>query len=184
MRHLSRITCLSLIAAAAWAWAAGAQTLDAVLQAKIDEQVKTIKALAADPIIVKAVKEHNAALTPEKAAMSQVKWKTLSMLDPWIRTFSKNEAGVLLKSKKTTAMVEAFLSGADGLKVAFLSKPSGWSHKGNPKHEEPLSGKNWQGTIELDGSTGLQQIQVSVPVLEGDKPIGSLVAGLSLSKLK
>lgn len=66
----------------------------------------------------------------------------------------------------------------------FLSKPSNWSHQGKPKHDEPMAGKTWQGGIELDESTGLQQIQIGVPVLEGDKPIGWLVVGFSISKLK
>jgi len=46
-----------------------------------------------------------------------------------------------------------------------------------------MTGKNWQGAVEVDESTGLQQIQVAVPVLDGDKAIGSMVVGLSLTKL-
>jgi hypothetical protein len=47
-----------------------------------------------------------------------------------------------------------------------------------------MNGKTWQGTIEVDESTGLQQIQIAVPVLSDGKPIGSLVVGLSVSTLK
>ena len=72
----------------------------------------------------------------------------------------------------------------DGTKAAFLSKTTGWSHKGKPKHDLPMSGKSWQGPVEVDESTGLQQVQVAVPVLDGGKPVGSLVVGLSLSKLR
>jgi hypothetical protein len=78
---------------------------------------------------------------------------------------------------------EAFVSGADGGKVAFLGKTSNWSHKGKPKHDQPMSGKTWQGQVEVDESSGLQQVQVAVPVLDGGKPIGSLVVGLSVGKL-
>jgi hypothetical protein len=166
------------------AWTVQAQSVDATLQAKIDEQVKSIKAIASDPVVVNAVKHHNSSLSPEKSAMSQDKWKSLSMLEPFVRSFTKNEAGAFLKSKKTDVYTEAFISGADGLKIAFLSKTSSWSHKGKAKHDDPMTGKTWQGAIELDESTGLQQIQVGVPVLDGDKPIGSLVVGLSISKLK
>jgi hypothetical protein len=88
-----------------------------------------------------------------------------------------------LKAKKTEAVSEAFVSGAEGTKVAFLAKTSGWSHKGKPKHDLPMSGKTWQGAVEVDESTGLQQVQVAVPVIDGGKPIGSLVVGLSLAKL-
>jgi hypothetical protein len=46
-----------------------------------------------------------------------------------------------------------------------------------------MTGKNWQGPVEVDESSGQQQLQVSVPVLDGGKPIGSLVVGLSVTKL-
>jgi hypothetical protein len=75
------------------------------------------------------------------------------------------------------------VSGADGSKVAFLTKPSSWSHAGKPKHDKPMTGKTWQGDVEVDASTGARQIQVSVPVLDGGKPIGSIVVGFSIAKL-
>jgi hypothetical protein len=160
-----------------------AEGLDPALQAKVDAKIKDAQAWAASPAIVNAVKAHNANLPADQAAMTQDKWKALSILDPFVRGFTRNEAGEFLKSKKSEIVTEAFVSGADGLKVTFLNKPSGWSHKGKAKHDDPMAGKTWQGTPEVDESTGLQQLQVSVPVLDGDKPIGSLVVGLSISKL-
>lgn len=157
--------------------------LDPAVQSKVDAQVKQIQAWAAEPAIVSAVKTANAGQPGDLAAMTQDKWKALSILDPVVRGFTKNAAAELLKSKKSEVVSEAFVSAADGTKAAFLTKPSGWSHKGKPKHEEPMAGKTWQGTVEVDDSTGLQQVQVAVPVLDGGKPIGSLVVGLSLSKL-
>jgi hypothetical protein len=153
------------------------------VQAKIDARVAEIKTWAADPVIVAAVKAHAAAVPAEQAALTQEKWKSLTVLDPLVRSFTKNEAGVFLKSKKTDWVTEAFVSDANGLKVAFLSKTSSWNHRGKPKHDEPMAGKAWQGAVEVDESSGLQQLQVSVPVLDGGQPIGSLVVGLSLSKI-
>ncbi len=46
-----------------------------------------------------------------------------------------------------------------------------------------MTGKMWQGPIELDESSGLKQLQIAVPVVDGGKPIGSPVVGLSISKL-
>jgi hypothetical protein len=162
--------------------AAGAD-MDPALQAKLDAQLKQVQAWAGDPVIVNVVKAQNAALPPEYAAMTQDKWKTLPILDPFIRSFSKNPAGEFLKGKKSDVVSEAFLSGADGNKVAFLAKTTSWSHKGKPKHDVPMTGKTWQGAVEVDESTGLQQVQIAVPVLDGGKPIGSLVVGISISKL-
>lgn len=160
-----------------------AQGLDAAVQGKVDAITKQVHVWAADPAIVSAVNAYNTAPPADSTAMNQDKWKTLSILDPSVRAFSKNAAGTFLKSKQTEVVSEAFLSGADGNKVAFLAKTSSWCHKGKPKHDVPMTGKTWQGPVEADESTGLQQLQVAVPVLDGGKPIGSLVVGLSIAKL-
>lgn len=163
---------------------ARAQGTDPVLQAKIDARMAVVKAMAADPVVVQAVKTTNATARPEYADMTQEKWAGLSVLDPLVRPFTQNDVAKVLKTKKVDEMSEAFVSAASGVKVGFLSKPTNWSHKGKPKHDVPMTGRAWQGVMEMDESTGMQQIQVSVPVLDGGKPIGSLVVGLAISKLR
>jgi hypothetical protein len=162
---------------------ASAQTVTPAVQTKIDAHLKQIAAWAAEPNIVEAVRAHNAALPPEQASLTQEKWRAATVLDPVVRGFTKNPAGVFLKSKKTDIVTEAFVSDAAGLKVAFIAKTSNWSHKGKDKHDVPMTGKTWQGPVEVDESSGQQQLQVAVPVLDGGKPIGSLVVGLSVTKL-
>lgn len=160
-----------------------AAPLDADVQKKVDAMVGTVKQWAADPIIVNAVKARNANPPAEVKSMTQDKWKAASVLDPSVRGFTKNAVGTFLKSKKTAVISEAFVSDASGCKVGFLGKTSGWCHKGKAKHDKAMAGETWQGDIEVDDSTGLQQVQISVPVLDGGKPIGSLVVGLAISKL-
>lgn len=151
------------------------------LQQKIDATFKEIKQWASDPVIVNAVKAQNASLSAEYAAITQEKWSSLTVLDPLVRSFTKNDAGQFLKSKKTEAIGEGFISDANGNKVAFLSKTSAWNHKGKPKHDEPMAGKTWQGALEVDASTGLMMVQIAVPVLDGGKPIGVIVVGIKAS---
>lgn len=161
-----------------------ADGLDPAVQAKVEAKLKEVRAWAAEPALVAAVKEANAQPRADVAGLSQEKWAALTVLDPLVRSFTKTAAGELLKTKKSDpAVSEAFLSAADGTKVAFLSKPTNWSHKGKPKHDVPMSGKTWQGKLEVDESTGLQQVQIAVPVVDGSQAIGSLVVGLSVSKL-
>lgn len=180
-----KTTLLTLVALAALITpTVRAEDLDAETQAKVTAKIEAIKGWAADATLVKAVKAHNEKLPAEVADMTQDKWKGLGILDPIVRSFTKNDAAAVLKAKKTESVGEAFLSAADGTKVAFLTKPSNWSHKGKAKHDVPMTGKTWQGAVEVDESTGLRQIQVSVPVLDGDKAIGSLCVGLDLTKLK
>ena len=161
-----------------------AEGLDPALQAKVDVHLKEAQLWATEPTIVKTVEAYNRNGSADSAQLTQEKWKGLSVLDPMVRNFSRNEAAQFLKQKKGPAVLEAFLSGANGCKVAFLGKPSNWSHLGKPKHDIPMTGKTWQGSLEVDESTGFQQLQVAVPVKDGaGKSIGSLVIGLSLSKL-
>jgi len=157
---------------------------DPALQAKLNARMETLKAWAGSPAIVAAVKAVNAKVPAEYAAMTEARWTDASVLDPFVRSFTQNEAAAYLKSSKAPEVSEAFVSAANGMKVAFLSKTTTWNHKGKPKHDVPMSGKTWQGEIEIDKSTGTQQIQIAVPVLDGGKPIGSLVVGLSVSKLR
>lgn len=162
---------------------AQAEGLDPAVQAKLDGMAKEIQSWAADPVLVQAVQAHNANPPADHVGVTQDRWKALTVLDPFVRSFSQNDAGQNLKRRKTEVVTEAFLSDAEGRKVAFLTKPSNWCHQGKPKHDVPMTGKVWQGAVEVDESTGLQQVQVAVPVLADGKPIGSLVVGLSLAKL-
>jgi hypothetical protein len=160
-----------------------AQSITPAVQARIDAQIKEITGWAADAVIVEAVRAQNTKLAPEAAGLNQDKWRALTVLDPTVRGYTKNPAAGVLKAKKSDVVTEAFISSATGIKVAFLAKTSNWSHQGKDKHEVPMQGKPWQGPVEVDESSGQQQLQIAVPVLDGGKPIGSLVVGLSLAKL-
>ncbi len=179
MAHTTRLLILAA-AVVSLAHEANAQGL----QAKIQARLPTIRALAADPAVVQAVKAANANPPAAYASMTQEKWAGLSVLDPAVRAFTRNEAAAAIKAKRTEEMTEVFVSSANGCKVAFLSKPTNWSHRGMPKHQVPMSGKTWEGQPETDESTGTMDVQVAVPVLDGAKPIGSIVVGLAVSKLR
>jgi hypothetical protein len=134
--------------------------------------------------VVTAVKAYNTAPSAEAKGMTNEKWKGLSVLDPFVRSLTKNALGEHLKSKRDEVTAECFVSGADGGKVAFLSKTTSWTHKGKDKHSIPMTGKIYFGPVEVDESTGVQVVQVGLPVLDGGKPIGSIVVGLAAAKLR
>lgn|SRR5262245_7343567 len=182
-QYVTRVFVIA-VAVGAFGSAANAQTVDAAVQVKLDNQVNAIRAWAADPVIVAAVKAINAGEPADNAAMTEDKWSTMSILDPFVRAFSRNDAAGVLKARKGDEVSEAFISAANGDKVAFLAKTTSWCHKGKAKHDAPMAGRNWQGPIEVDKSSGVQQIQLSVPVLDGGKPIGSLVVGFAISKMR
>jgi len=156
------------------------------IQGALDKQKAVATAWAADPIIVKAVKDQNAK--GPIAGMDNPTWKSVRRTDALIATFQSNEAGKTLKAKAdaTHGLVsEVFLNAAVGEKVAFVEKTSSYIHKGNPKFDAPFtSGATWQGNAEFDESSQTYAIQVSVPVNADGKAIGVLVLGINLSELE
>ncbi len=155
------------------------------LQAKLNVEIKRLIAFSADPKIVDAVKAYNATPpSPEAKAMTNEEWHSLTIFDPFVRTVGKNPLSEFLKGMRNDVIIKIFVSGADGGKVGFDSKTEHWTHKGMPKHEVPMSGKTWIGTVKLDDSTGLQLIQVALPVLDHRKTIGSIDFGLRADKLR
>ncbi len=140
--------------------------------------------MSTDAKLVAAVKEHNATPPAESKAMTQEKWKALPVLDPFVRGLSKNALAEYLKSKGEESWAEVFVSGADGTKVALFGKTTSWSHKGKEKHDVRMQGKTWVGQPEVDASSGVEQIQIGLPVMDGSRAIGSIVIGFAVSKLK
>jgi hypothetical protein len=160
-----------------------AAELSPEVRAKVDAKAAELRGWAADPVVVAAVRAANATPMAGAKEMTNEKWRKLTVLDPFVRSFSRNSLGVHLKGKQGPHIAECFVSAANGTKVAFLAKPTGWSHLDKDKHRVPMTGKTWVGPVEVDDSTGQQQVQVAVPVLDGGKPIGSLVVGLAVAKL-
>ena len=184
MRMISRTPGLAVLAAVILVSGAAAQPLAPEIKAKVDAKLKDLHTWTSDPALVSAVKAHNAGLTADEKAMTNEKWAKLTVLDPIVRSYTRNPAGAFLKNRRDETIAECFVSGSDGSKVGFLSKPSSWSHADKDKHRVPMSGKLWIGPVAMDESTGLQLVQVALPVLDGGKPIGSIVVGLAVSKLK
>ena len=183
---MKQAKCLFAAALALGMLAAGArgQTLSPEVKAKVEARAKQLQTLGSDPKVVEAVKAYNTSPSVEAKAMTNEKWKGLTVLDPYVRSFSKSPLGEYLKAQKDETIAECFVSGADGGKVAFLSKTTSWSHKGKDKHSVPMTGKVYFGPVEVDESTGVQLVQVGLPVVESGKPIGSIVVGLAAAKLK
>jgi hypothetical protein len=156
------------------------------IQGELDKQKAVIAKWAADPVLIKAVVDHNGKGPIQ--GMDNPKWKTVRRSDPMTKEFQSNSAGQFLKGKlegSSGLFSEAFLNGAQGEKVAFVDKTSSYIHLGQAKFDVPFtSGKAWQGKAEFDESSQTHAIQISVPVVKDAKPIGVLVVGVNLTSLQ
>jgi hypothetical protein len=180
--------CAPVAAIALMPTLAMAQTFEItpLVQAELDRQKQAIAGWAADPAIVSAVKEQNAK--GPISGMDNPKWKTTRRSDPMVKTLQGSPAGQYLKAKLEASggiFSEAFLNADRGEKAAFAEKTTSYIHVGQAKHDAPFStAKAWQGKPEFDESTQTYAVQIAVPVLDGGKPIGSLVVGVNLSHLE
>lgn len=177
------IVSLSLLLFSFQSAKAQTQSMSAEQSQKLDELIKQASELARHPELVAAVRDYNMKGRESTKDMDQDKWSKLTIMDPILKDIRSNATSKLLFTKKADVVSEAFVSGADGTKVSFLSKPSYWSHKGKAKHDEPMAGKIWIGKPEKDASTGLIQVQFALPILDAGQPIGSLVIGVAVNKL-
>ncbi len=155
------------------------------IRTQLDSEKRTLAKWAADPVVVAAVKAQNA-----KGAipgMTNRKWHSLKPEDPTVQAFQKNSAGVWLTKKMAASdgmAREAFVSGAQGEKAAFVEKPTNYIHMGEPKFDVPMTGHQWEGVPEFDKSSHSHSVQISTPVFDKGKPIGVLTVGVSMKMMK
>jgi hypothetical protein len=184
MKRVCKINLMAIVAGLFIGQAFAQTPPSAEQKAAIEKKFEALKVWGTDETIVAEVKSYNENPPDETKNMSQDKWKSLTVLSPEVKFFTKNKLGTYIKSKmKDGSVSEMFISSANGNKVAFLAKTTNWCHKGKLKHDVPMKGKTWVGNVEVDESSGIQQVQVSMPVLDGGKPIGSIVIGLAVDKL-
>lgn len=183
--HFSRVVAVTLMALPL-VTAAATFDMTPAKQEVLDKQKTVIADWVKDAIILKAVKEQNAK--GPIAGMDNARWKTLRASDDVVTSLAGNEAASFLRAKMDASsglVSEAFLSGAQGEKVAFIEKTSSYIHKGSPKFDVPFTtGQAWQGKPEFDESSQSFAVQISVPVVDAGKNIGALVVGVNLTKLE
>ena len=157
------------------------------MQPKIDTYKKQAASWAADPLIVKAVKEANAkGPIPE---MGNAKWRELKETDPVVADFVTNPTGQLLTkwmNADAKGINKVVLSGDKSQRVAFTSMPAIYIGKGRPNFDTSMNdGKVWQqDESKPDPSTNIDTVQISAPVKDGGKVIGVLLVSLTADTLK
>ena len=100
---------------------------------------------AADPVIVKAVKDANAK--GPIAMMGNAKWRQINPKDPLIRGFETNAAGQLATewmNEDPKRINKIVLSGNRSQRVAFTSMPAIYIGKGKPNFDVAYGGEVWQ----------------------------------------
>lgn len=158
----------------------------AKMQPRIDTYKKQTAAWAADPVIVKAVKDSNAK--GPIPMMGNAKWRELKEDDPIVKALVDNAAGQLMTkwlNADAKGINKIVLTGDKSHRVAFTSMPAVYLGKGKPNFDTSfIDGKVWQqGETKPDPSTNIESVQISAPVMDGGKVIGVLLVALTASNL-
>lgn len=171
---------------AGWFGAVAAGDITPKMQIKIDTYKKQAATWAANPAIVKAVKEANAQ--GPIPAMGNAKWRELKDTDPIVTGFTTNPTGQMLTKwmgADPKGINKIVLSGNKSQRVAYTAMPAIYIGKGKPNFDEAFDGKLWhQGESKPDPSTEIDTVQIAAPVKEGDEVIGVLLVSLTAANLK
>mgnify|MGYP000132531023 CR=1 FL=1 len=165
--------------------AAQAGDITPKMQKSIDAyKAKAVK-WAADPVIVKAVKEANAK--GPIPMMGNAKWRDIDEKDPLITGFETNAAGQLVTkwmNEDAKGINKIVVSGNRSHRVAFTSMPAIYIGKGKPNFDEAFDGKVWQQPeTKPDPSTQVESVQIAAPIKDGSDVIGVLLVSLTAAAL-
>ena len=186
--QLAKLVSQSLLAAtfAVAAIAASADDITPKMQSKIETYKKQAATWAADPAIVKAVKDANAK--GPVPGMANAKWRELKETDPVVQGFITSPTGQLLTkwmNADAKGINKIVLSGNKSQRVAFTSMPAIYLGKGKPNFDEAMNGKLWQQPeSKPDPSTNIDTVQIAAPVKDGEEVIGVLLVSLTAANLK
>ncbi|MEK6748826.1 MAG: hypothetical protein AABY83_06425 [Pseudomonadota bacterium] len=167
-------------------WSATAGDITPKMQPKIDAYKKQVATWAANPEIVKAVKDANAQ--GPIAGLGNAKWRDLKEDDALVQGFIKNPTGQLLTKwmkADEKGINKIVLSGNKSQRIAFTSMPAIYLGKGKPNFDTSFGDhKVWQqGETKPDPSTNIEGVQISAPVNDGSEVIGVLLVSLTASNL-
>lgn len=171
---------------AGWFGAAAAGDITPKMQVKIDAYKKQAATWAANPAIVKAVKDANAQ--GPIPMMGNAKWRELKETDPIVTGFITNPTGQMLTkwmNADAKGINKIVLSGIKGQRVAYTSMPAIYIGKGKPNFDAAFEGKLWhQAESKPDPSTNIDTVQIAAPVKDGGDVIGVLLVSLTAANLE
>jgi len=156
---------------------------------RVKQLLPSIEAWGTNPVLVSAVKAQNA----EGKSLDDIKaqdlaWRGASEITPLMHSLMKSKAAQQLNQfqNSTYFYFELFLMDNQGANVAMTTKTSDYWQGDEDKFIKSYAngkGDYHIGKLKFDESTQFNQIQLSVPVKDGDVVIGALTVGVIVDEL-
>lgn len=191
MRRLFLTVCMGVFVFAGSTPAGAQQTPDRqeVLD-RLDGKLRGARHIAFHPEIVRAVRtQNNEGLSMELIQQRDAEWRAAQQETDLQRSLGQRRASQVLKTlvERNPDFSEAFATDNQGANVAMFPATSDYWQGDEDKWINSFNdgdGRVWIGEVELDESSGLAAVQVSVPILDQGDTIGVLVIGITQNYLQ
>jgi hypothetical protein len=156
----------------------------------VDLANSTLVDIGKDPVIVKAVKEENAkAKSLEQIKAKDEEWKNTPGIADYMKAIMASECGQHLRGIQDSKSfyAEIFVMDNQGANVAMTDKTSDFWQGDEAKFQKSFNngkGAVFVDEVEFDDSTQAYLVQVSVPVIDGDKVIGAITFGIDVDQIQ
>jgi hypothetical protein len=158
---------------------------------KVKDLAQTqLVALAKDPNIVNAVKaENDKSKTLDQIKQMDQKWCNTPGVVDYMQAIMDSELGKYLRTVQGSQpyFAEIFVMDNQGANVAMTDKTSDYWQGDEAKFTKAFNGGSgavFVDQVKFDDSTQAYLVQVSVPVMDGDKAIGTITFGIDVDKVQ
>jgi hypothetical protein len=158
-------------------------------QKVVDLANSKIAGLGKDAVIVEAVKAENAkGKTMEQIKAMDKKWKATPGYVDYMKAIMESKCGKHLQKIVAGApyYAEIFVMDNQGANVAMSDKTSDYWQGDEAKFKKSFNngkGAVFIDDVKFDDSSQAYTVQVSVPVIDGDKVIGAITFGIDVDKI-
>jgi hypothetical protein len=177
--RLATLVAASSVALACMVAPARADELPADVQAKVEKAKKRLIELAADPLVVAAVRDSNGQ---DAGGMNNGKWIDLGDADPAIKATlaSKVSLHIVKWEKADDTVNKIVLRDQKGNLVGASVRPLIFNNANRPVFSSTIKGQPWSASeIKPDPTTQVPSVHVAAPVMDGGKAIGVVHAGVT-----
>ena len=156
----------------------------------VHDLVPTLKGWGSNATLVAAVKAQNArGVSLDDIKARDATWMKTTGVDDYMKSLMANEAANELKKLESSKpyFLEVFLMDNQGANVAMTNKTSDYWQGDEAKFTKSFNGGAGGvdiGKVKFDKSSQAYLVQVSVPVMDGDKAIGAITVGINLDELE
>lgn len=156
---------------------------------KLHDILPELEVWSTDQVLIDAVRQQNSeGLSLASIQERDAVWRATSEVDDFMASLMSSSAAkhMLELEQSKPYFVEFFLMDNQGANVAMTNKTSDYWQGDEEKFTESFkggAGSTYMSDVKFDESSQAYLVQVSIPIMDGDKAIGAMTIGVNLDDL-